>query len=179
MRWLLPSLGLALVSVSCAPNPPPRWQEGGAPLVIPAARWDRPDDDPIEIRPDGKVLDDGDLVFVVDVAGRITDEDYEPMAVLLPDGHVGGTDNRLLGRIGLSNAAPPGSASAWLAIMPNGEVIRFDEEGDRLNAGVWHGCNGPALRTCTLVTHLLWVRDYLSRGRGGGVSVGVGVMMTP
>jgi hypothetical protein len=178
MRWLLPSLSLALVTLGCAPNPPARWQEGGTPLVIPAARWDRPGDDPIEIRPDGKVLDDGDLVLVVDTAGRVTDDDYEPLAVLLPDGHVAGTDNRLLGRIGVANAAPPGSASAWLAIMPDGQVVRFDEEGDRSNAGRWQGCAGPAQRTCTLVTHVLWVRDYLAHSRGG-VSVGVGVMMTP
>lgn len=178
MRWFLPVLALAVASLGCAPNPPPRWAEGGAPLLIQPARWDRPDDDSIQILSDGKVLEDGDLLFVVDRAGRVVDEDYEPLAILLPDGYVGGTDNRLLGRIGHSNAAPPGSAAAWLAILPDGQVIRFDEEGDRHDAGRWHGCEGPQKRTCTLVTHVLWVRDYLARSRGG-VSVGVGVMMTP
>lgn len=178
MRWVTPLLATAFIALGCSPNPPPRWQEGGAPLVIPAARWDRPDDDPIEIHPDGKVLEDGDLLFVVDRAGRVVDSDYEPLAILLDDGHVAGTDNHLLGRIGVANAAPPGAAAAWLAIMPDGQVVRFDEEGDRYNGGRWQGCTGAAQRTCTLVTHVLWVRDYLARSRGG-VSVGVGVMMTP
>lgn len=169
---------IALLAAGCGSKPPPMWQEGGAPLTLPAARWDRPDDDSIEIQPDGKVLEDDDLLFVVDRAGRIVDEDYEPVAILLPDGHVGGRDNQDFGRIGVANAAPPGSAAAWLAIMPDGQVVRFDEEGDRYNGGRWHGCNGPQQRTCTLVTHVLWVRDYLARSRGG-VSVGIGVMMTP
>jgi hypothetical protein len=174
MRLWPAVLALAVLSQGCTPTPPARWEEGGAPLLIAPARWDRPDDDPIEILANGKVLDDGDLLFVVDRAGRVTDEDYEPVAVLLPDGHVAGTDNRLLGRVGLANAAPPGSAAAWLAILPNGQVIHFDEEGEREDAGVWHGCEGPQKRTCTLVTHVLWVQRWLRHPRSG-VSVGVGV----
>ncbi len=164
----------ALFALGCTPNPPVRWETGGAPLMIAPARWDRAGDDSIEITRDGQVLEDGDLLFVIDRAGRVVDEDYEPLAVLLPDGHVAGTDNRLLGRVGMNNAAPPGSAAAWLAIMPNGQVVYFDEEGDREDRGVWHGCSGPQQRTCTLVTHVLWVRDWLRRPRSG-VSVGVGV----
>jgi hypothetical protein len=94
--------------------------------------------------------------------------------VLLPDGHVAGTDNRLLGRVGVANAAPPDSAAAWIAVMPNGQVVYFDDEGDRSNGGVWRGCQGPQLRTCTLVTHMVAMRRYAERSRGG-VSVGVGI----
>jgi hypothetical protein len=169
--------GLLAVIAACTPKPPPRWQEGGAPLVIPHARWDRGKDS-IEITPDGKVLDDGDLIMVVDRAGRLVDEDYEPIAILLPDGHVSGTDNRLLGRVGHANAALPGSSTAWLAILPNGQAIGFDEDGERRNAGVWHGCSGPALRTCTYVMHVILARQYLSRPRSG-VGVGIGVMVVP
>jgi hypothetical protein len=167
----------ALLALACSPKAPPRWQEGGAPLVIAPARWDRGDDDAIEIKPDGKVYEGDDLLFVVDRVGRIADKDYEPFGVLLPEGTLAGTDNRDLGRVGMANAAPPGAAAAWLAILPNGQVIFFDEEGDRHHGGVWRGCEGPQKRTCTLVTHALWVRNYLRNAHGGGLSVGVGVMM--
>jgi hypothetical protein len=176
MRVSVTLLGFAsaLLAASCAPNPPPRWVEGGAPLVVTPARWDRGDDDTIEILPNGQVLEDGDPVMLVDRAGRVVDNDNEPMAVLLPDGHVAGTDNRLLGRVGVANAAPPGSAAAWLAVMPNGEVVYFDEEGERSSGGVWRGCGGPQLRTCTLITHMVAMRRWAERDRGG-VSVGVGI----
>ncbi len=171
----VPIIGcLLLLAAACAPKQPPRWQEGGAPLIIQPARWDRPSDDAIVIEADGRVTEDGDLLFVVDRAGRVVDEDYEPVAILLDDGHVAGPDNRLLGRVGLANAAPPGSAAAWLAIQPNGQVIRFDDDGERIDEGVWRGCEGPQKRTCTLITHVLWARRYLNRPRSG-VSVGVGV----
>lgn len=168
-------MALSTVALSaCAPKPPLRWEEGGAPLIITPARWDRPGDDPIEILANGQIVEDGDPIMMVDRAGRIVDEDYEPVAILLPDGHVAGPDNRLLGRVGVANAAPPGSAAAWLAVMPNGQVIYFDEDGDREDRGVWQGCEGPQKRTCTYVTHVIWAQRYLNRNRGG-VSVGVGV----
>jgi hypothetical protein len=170
------ALGLAFVC-GCTPKPPVHWEQGGAPLILPHARWDRPGEDSIEIRPDGKVLEDGDLILVVDRAGRIVDDDYEPVALLLPDGHVAGVDNQLLGRVGHANAAPPGAAAAWLAILPNGQAISFDEEGERESAGVWHGCEGPQKRTCTYVMHTILVRKYLRRSRSG-VGVGVGVMIS-
>jgi hypothetical protein len=177
MRLLWPALA-ALAAFGCTPNPPVSWQEGGAPLLIKPARWDRPSGDPIEIREDGKVLEGGDLLYVIDRAGRVTDKNYEPVAILLPDGHVAGTDNHLLGQVGVSNAAPPGSAAAWLAILPNGQTIHFDDDGDRHDMGVWHGCEGPQKRECTLITHIIMVQDYLSRSRGG-VGVGVGIVMAP
>jgi hypothetical protein len=142
--------------------------------VLADARWDRGSDDVIEIKANGQVLEDGDLLYVIDRVGRVTDEDYEPVAVLLPDGHLAGPENRLLGRIGIANAAPPDGAAAWLAILPNGQVVYFDDEGERSNGGVWYGCRGPQQRTCTLVTHLLALRNYSSR-QNGGVSVGVGI----
>ena len=141
--------------------------------MIGAARWDRPDDDTIEIRDTGEVLEDGDLIMQVDRVGRVVDDDAEPVAILLPDGHVAGPDDILLGRVGVANAAPPGRASAWLAIMPNGQVVRFDDEGEREDGGVWHGCDGPKRRMCTLIMHVMAMRHY--RHHRGGPSFGVGI----
>ncbi|MEB2312322.1 MAG: hypothetical protein OZ928_10765 [Polyangiaceae bacterium] len=163
---------IAGVLGACAATPPPRWQEGGAPLVIAPARWERSGEDPIEILPNGQVVQDGDLLFAIDRAGRIFDGNNEPLGILLPDGFLAGTDNRLLGRIGVANAAPPGGAAAWLAILPDGRVVYFDDDGERTDGGVWRGCDGPQLRTCTLVTDWLRVQQALNRPR---VTVGVGI----
>lgn len=176
-RALAISTVFLLGAAACAPNPPPRWAEGGAPLAIAPARWDRGDGDTVEILANGEVLEDGDAIMLVDRAGRVADEDNEPVAVLLPDGHLAGPDNSLLGRIGVSNAAPPDGAAAWLSILPNGQVVMFDPDGERVGAGVWQGCNGPQKRTCTLVTHILALRSYQRRGASGpsfGVGIGVG-----
>jgi hypothetical protein len=161
--------------LSCSSTPPVRWAEGGAPLVIGPARWDRPDDDPVEILANGQVLEDGDPVLLIDRAGRVVDEDNEPVAILLPDGYLAGPDNLLMGRVGVSNAAPPDSAAAWLAILPNGQVLRFDSDGDREGDGVWRGCEGPKRRTCTLVTHVLAMRHYRRHHPHSPVTFGVGV----
>lgn len=158
----------------CAPDAPPRWPEGGAPLAIGEARWDRGSADRIEIRADGRVFEDGDLVMVVDRAGRVVDSDYDPLGILLPDGRVVGTDRRYLGQIGVTNAAPPWSGHAWLAVMPDGTVTRFAADGEREFAGRWTGCRGPALRTCTLVSHLISLRDYRVPPESG-VSFGIGI----
>jgi hypothetical protein len=168
------SLVLALFALGCTPAKPPRWQEGGAPLVIPNARWDRPDEDSIEIRANGQVLEGGDLVYVIDRVGRVADEDYEAVAVLQPDGHLAGTDSTALGQIGVTNASPPGQFSAWLSVRPDGTVVYFDPDGGQISRGKWYGCTGPALRTCTLVTQIITLRDYARRSEGS-VSVGIGV----
>lgn len=164
-----------LVLGACAPRPPPRWAEGGAPLSIGAASWERGDEDRIDLLANGQVIEDGDLVLLVDRAGRVVDEDYDPVAILLPDGFLAGTDNRVLGRVGVSNAAPPDSATAWLAVMPDGEVVFFDSDGERKSGGRWIGCTGAKRRTCTLVTHMILVRYFRDRRSGPRFGVGVGV----
>jgi hypothetical protein len=164
---------LAASILGCGPNPPPRWVEGGAPLVITPARWDREDEDPIEILPNGQVLEDGDPILLVDRAGRVVDDENEPVAILLPDGRVAGPDSRLLGHVGMANASPPWAATAWFSILPTGQVLRFEDDEQEPD-GVWQRCNGPQLRTCTLVTHVLMIRKYGSTPRSG-VSVGVGI----
>ncbi|HEX6767046.1 MAG TPA: hypothetical protein VF103_16230 [Polyangiaceae bacterium] len=164
----------ALLCLSCVPSKPAGWETGGAPLVIPAARWDRPGEDPVEIQANGRVLEDGDLVYVVDRVGRVTDDDYEAVAVLLPDGHLAGVDEHTLGQVGVSNASPPGQLQAWLSVRPDGTVVYYDSDGQLVSRGKWYGCNGPALRTCTLVTQMLTLRDTALRANSS-VSVGVGV----
>lgn len=141
-------------------------------LIMGAARWEH-EGDAVEIKPDGRVLVDGDLELVLDRVGRVADRDYDPYAVLFPDGQLAGTDSLSLGHVGVTNASPPGSAQAWLSVAPDGRVTFFASDGERSSGGAWQGCTGAMLRTCTLVTHLLQVKDY--RGPNSGVSVGVGV----
>lgn len=171
----LSALGaVALGSIACTPDPPPRWQEGGAPLVIPEARWER-EDEIFEIAKDGRVFEDGDHVYTIDVAGRVVDEDNEPVAILLPSGQVAGPDSVGLGHVGVTNAAPPGSSTAWLAVLPNGTVVRFDMDGDRSADGQWFGCRGAAIRTCTLLSHVIAVKYYRQEPRTTvGVGIGIG-----
>jgi hypothetical protein len=178
MRSPATSLGFAaLMSVlpACGPKEPPRWAQGGAQLAFAEARWDRESGDPVEIRRDGKVLIDGDLTFVLDRVGRVTDEDYEPYAVLLPDGQLAGQDNVSLGRVGVTNASPPGAVEAWLSVAPDGRVTYYDSDGERSNGGVWRGCAGPMQRTCTLVAQLIALQNYRGHRSGVGVGIGVGV----
>lgn len=163
--------------LGCTPNPPPMWQSGGAQLLVQPARWERPDDDEIEILPNGTVVEDGEPILSVDRAGRVVDEDNEPVAILLPDGQVVGPDDRGMGRVGMSNASPPGRTYAWISVMPNGQVITYNHDGDREDGGVWRGCAGAALRTCTLISHVMAVRHYVDRSRtrvGVGIGVGIG-----
>jgi hypothetical protein len=159
----------------CAPRNPPRWAEGGAQLAFAAARWDREGGDPVELRPDGKVLIDGDLSFVIDRVGRVTNDDYEPYAVLLPDGQLAGLENTSLGRVGLNNASPPGAVEAWLSVGPDGRVTYYDADGERTSGGAWRGCAGAVQRTCTLIAQLLAVQNYRGPSSGVGIGVGVGV----
>jgi hypothetical protein len=143
-------------------------------LTLGNARWDRGEADAVEIRANGQVLEGGDLVFVIDRVGRVVDPEYDPVAILLPDGRIVGTDAQALGQIGVTNAAPPWSNQAWLAVTPEGTVIGFDSDGERAALGHWQGCSGPVLRSCTLVTHLLTLRRHRT-APPSGVHFGVGV----
>jgi hypothetical protein len=97
----------------------------------------------------------GSLQFILDAHGRVTDEDTAPVALLAPDGQVFTTDNMYAGRVGLRNASPPWGSVAWVRIESDGAVLSFDEEGKAHPAGRWSGCDGPTLRACTLITHLV------------------------
>jgi len=168
----------------CAPHAPPRWAEGGVPLLLAPARWQRDDAETVEIQADGRVLEGGTLRFVIDRVGRVTNDDYEAYAVLLPNGQLVGTDDLALGYVGVNNATPPGSGQAWLSLLPDGQVLFFQASGDRIPLGQWTGCNGPSRRTCTLVTQIFTERNlrvapsygpYGPYGPRFGVGVGVGI----
>lgn len=158
----------------CSAHPPPRWAEGGAPIDVPRAHWARADRS-IDVVEDGRVMIDGEHAFTIDRAGRVYEPDGDPIAVLQPDGALVGKDGRLMGQIGVANAALPGAGTAWLTLGPRGEVVRYDDEGERSADGAWMGC-GPAVRTCTLVTHLVELREMERRPRMGiGIGIGMGV----
>ncbi len=177
-EWIVACLAsaAALTSLACRPDPPTYWDEGGAPLVIPRATLTRHSGDPVEIHPDGRVTVDGDLLYFIDRVGRVTDDDLESLALLTPGGQLVANDDVYLGRIGLRNASPPWSAVAWLRVSSRGNLVLFDASGEPYHGGKWTGCDGPALRTCTLISHLLTlarVRRYEEPSVYVGVGVGI------
>lgn len=159
-----------LVLAGCSATPPPRWAEGGAALEIQRAHWQRRGES-VDLLEDGRVFVGGEHLFSVDRAGRVFEPDGEPMGVLQPDGLLIGRGDRALGHIGMANAALPGVQTAWLTLGPEGEVIRYADDGERLSDGIWTGC-GRALRACTLTTHIVALEEVRRRPR---VSVGIGI----
>jgi hypothetical protein len=181
MRRLLCSLLVGVVAFGCASaQPPSGWQVGGAPLLLSAARW-ATDEGLVELAPDGSVLVDGEARFVIDAAGRVYDLDLEPVALLQPDGRLVGADDRGWGVVGSMHASLPGAAEAWLSVLPDGTVVRYGDEGERIAGGLWQGC-GPApsaAQACVLVTHLVLLEAELRRRRvpGPGLGVGFGIVI--
>lgn len=182
-------LFVLLAAFGCgSATPPTGWQQGGARLVIPGARW-LVMGSTIDLRPDGRVYADGEYVFTLDASGRVYDGDNEAIALVFPDGTVRGPGDAALGQVGYLNASLPGQSYAWITLTPQGPVIRYDEEGERYDFGAWLGCGQApeTLFTCTLVTHLVGRRVMSSAiaradaldpapmpGFGIGVGVGVG-----
>jgi hypothetical protein len=178
MTRVLSILVYALSLTACAATPPPRWEAGGARLMVARAYWERGDFDRIEIRDDGGVYEGEYLVFTIDRVGRVVDEEYEPVGLMYEDGLLLGSDEAQLGRVGMYNASAPGKDYAWLSVAPDGSVTFFDEDGEQQFGGKWYGCTGPMTRTCTLVTHVFMLRAYLARRQSGpslGFGVGVGL----
>ena len=174
---LLAALASAPWLAGCSSHPPAHWAQGGAPTAIARARWER-GSDTVDVLPDGRVLVDGDHVFTLDAAGRIMNADHGSLALLHPDGTLIGNDEQRLGQVGIASASPPGSAAAWLTVAPTGEVTFYDPEGGRSLGGAWSGCEGPMFRTCTLVSHMVAMRDVARRPRVGvGIGVGFGFGM--
>ena len=172
------ALASVLVSAAaCSATPPAHWAQGGAILDIPKARW-VVGPTVVDVSPNGSVLVNGELELSVDRGGRVVDQDREPVALLEPDGKVVGPDAEPLGTVGAMHAARPGEDHAWLSLAPSGEVLIYDDEGERALAGVWIGCNvSPrAHQTCTLLTHLLAMKmKALAERREPGVGIGIGV----
>ncbi len=166
---------MALACAGCTPPPPRSWQGGGATLEIPRAQWIL-GEEAVELLPSGEVLVDGDIEISIDRVGRVYDGEGDPIAVLEPDGSLIGTDDDPLGMVGSRHASLPESGHAWISVQPNGQVIRYGDEGERFPFGAWFGC-GPSPRAqqaCTLVSHVLGMR-ILRRKRDSGPSFGFGL----
>src|ERR1043165_5560304 len=93
----------ALALAACSSTPPPNWVAGGTALSLSDAEW-KSDGDPVELRSSGSVFEGGSLLFSLDRAGRVYDDDGDPAAILLPDGNLVGNDDVHLGRVGVTNA---------------------------------------------------------------------------
>lgn len=172
---LLLLMGSSLLGLcGCGSKPPAEWASGGARLALGQATWKLGEDD-VTMDPTGRISAAGEVQFSIDVAGRVYDDDGDPAALLLPDGHVVGNDDVHLGRVGVTNASPPGAETAWLTLSPAGDVVLFDADGERHSGGRWVGCNGPVLRTCTLVTHLVVLARVEAQRNRASVGVGIGV----
>ena len=143
------------------------------PIALGQAYWER-DGDVIEVRADGTVAEDGDVLFQIDQVGRVYHKDGDPIAILLPSGQLVGENHAGMGEVGPATAAFPGSPYAWLGVRPDGHVVRYDGDGNEYHDGTWTGCQGPMLRTCTLVSHVIAMQEWQRRPR---VGVGVGVMV--
>jgi len=169
----------------CAAAPPKGWQQGGAELMIPRARWFN-GDAVVDVDHDGRVLLNGKHVLNVDRAGRAYDPYDAPVALLGSDGHLVGPDDEPMGWVGAGEAILPGDDGPWVVVAPSGEVVRTNDDGDPVPFGLWVGCNQipHTLQACTLVSHLvgIHIREMRKRRRGGvsvGVGVGVGVGFGP
>lgn len=167
------AVGVAAV-FGCQPSPPASWDEGGSPLHLPQASLERHGDPAIQIHPDGRVTRDDEVLYFIDRAGRVTDEAYESLALLTPSGHLVGNEDIYWGRVGSRNASPPWSPVAWLRIAQSGALLLYDVSGEPFHQGQWTGCEGPGLRACTLVSHLLTL-SAARRYEADRVHIGVGV----
>lgn len=185
MRSLALAVPLLLLS-ACSASPPASWVRGGATLDIPSARWAL-GQGTVDVMPDGRILINGEHELTIDRGGRVYDLEGDPVALLEQDGRVLGPGDKDLGMVGVMHASLPEEQTAWLSVTATGEVIRYDDEGERVYFGVWRGCNLSmrAAHACTLVTHIigLKIREASRSGPGGwspgfggpGVGVGIGI----
>lgn len=188
MRWLaIVALVLSPTAIGCAgPRPPAHWVSGGGRLDLVNARWVY-NGEPVEIRSRGdsaEITVDNDVEIVLDRVGRVYDRYQIPVAVLEPDGRLVGKGEELLGVIGSSYAALPGRANAWLAISPQGMVVKYEPDGSQKAVGQWFGCGVTPFsqQACLLVSYLLFFEDEGSAAIEAtpamGVGVGVGAVPT-
>jgi hypothetical protein len=157
---------LAVCAAGCAKGPSPRWQQGGAQLPLASAYWAR-EETTVELRPNGEVVEEDEIVFRVDQSGRVSDRDGKPVAVLLPDGQLIAEDDTVLGWVGGGASYAGSDRDPGVYLFPTGQVVVADEDGEWTHAGRWTHCYGPVVWTCTLVTHVL---SRAERARGGGGS---------
>jgi hypothetical protein len=157
---------VALLGISCASGPTPRWEQGGAPIALVAAYWSD-DESTVEIHPSGEVREDDQLLFKLDRKGRISTADGTPVAVMLPDGSLVAEDNAVLGWVHGGSSFRADRYTPLVYMFPSGQVVVADDDGRWAAAGQWVHCDGLMRWTCTLVTHVLAAREEKEGGRGG------------
>ena len=173
------SLALILGSTvvgGCAAPPPAHWAQGGARVEVPAARWVRSETMTVDVLPNGKVTVNGEHELTIDRAGRVFDPNGVAIALLEPDGKLVGPGDSSLGEVGASSASLPNEKTAWLTLLPTGEVVRYDDLGGKASMGAWIGQCQMTPRTrqvCLLVTHLVATRQR--NPNQGGITFGLGV----
>jgi hypothetical protein len=165
----------AISAPACTPPPPRSWQAGGTQLVLPDAQWIL-GEEVVQLTRNGDVIEGGDKILSIDTAGRVYDEDGEPVGVLERDGTYIGPDDEPLGMVGAVRASLPEEGYAWITVEPNGQVIRFDEDGNRYPFGAWFGCGRDprSVQACTLVSHAIGIK-IRKRQQSGGPSIGIGI----
>jgi hypothetical protein len=169
----------------CSQAMPADWARGGAPLEIPRARWVVATS-VIDVFPDGRVLLNDTQQMTVDRGGRVWDSNNEAIALLEPTGSVMGPGDKLLGTVGVLHASRGDEKTAWLSVLPSGEVVQYADDGTRTPLGVWVGCSQTyqSHQTCTYLSHLLapqilnTLRNNQSMyPRGYGTGIGGGSLM--
>jgi hypothetical protein len=117
------------------------------------------------------------------------DSNNEPVALLEPTGNVRGPGDKLLGNVGVLHASKGEETSAWLSVLPSGEVVQYADDGTRSPLGAWVGCSQTyrSHQTCTYLSHILGPRilstlqnnqSLYPRGLGmgpGGMMPGMGI----
>ena len=152
-------------SIACASTPPPR--DVATPrLTLGQAAWDPLVGERIEIRPNGNIYEGDKLVLMIDAEGRVFNAWGRPLAQISEDGYVFGPDELNFGQVGPQHASFD-NGHVWFSIARDGQVTFMGTDGKRTPGGVWHGCDGPMLPTCTAVTHALALRAYLRRPSSG------------
>lgn len=154
------SVGAVAISTGCSQTPPPKWAQGGVPLELQPAVWERQTEF-VQVQKNGYVILNDRLVFILDRNGRVHDAIGDPYAVLEPGNRLSGNNNWNLGTVTMNTATPVSGLPPWITIFPSGKVIRKDFEGYSFEDGYWSGCNGPMIRTCTLVTHLILLYEHI------------------
>jgi hypothetical protein len=152
---------LLLASLTaCASGPSPRWQQGGAPIQVDSAYFSR-SQSTIELRPSGEVIEDATLLFRVDRAGRVSEADGRPVAVLREDGWLVSEDDTVIGWIGPGRSLQADRRTESVRVLPTGDAWISGHA-----AGRWDYCAGAMLRTCTLITHVIAAREYVPERTG-------------
>jgi hypothetical protein len=98
----------------------------------------------------------------------VSDAEGEPVAVLGRDGWLVAEDDTPLGFIGWGASFRADRETPSVRVAPSGHALVAIGSGGWRPAGRFTYCEGPMLRTCTLVAHVVAARDAAQQPRGDG-----------